>query len=182
MTLLKTKEAAQQLAVSETTIRRWVSLFPSSFAKDMFGHYIFDEPALDKLQMIKARLEEGTGLYDIKLPVLDESTATPMPVPAAAAAVPAAYEESESLLIRLNRLETSLSHKADEVVSFQLLHHREELNEIRQTLGQLAASLEMLQPVLKQYGAVMEAASKPHQPSADRPKRRTLFRAIFPFL
>ncbi|ACS99017.1 MerR family transcriptional regulator [Paenibacillus sp. JDR-2] len=72
MTLLKTKEAAHQLAVSETTVRRWVSTFPASFRKDMFGHYIFDTPAMDKLRKIKGQLDSGTALYDIRLLSLAE--------------------------------------------------------------------------------------------------------------
>ncbi|WP_336775962.1 MerR family transcriptional regulator [Paenibacillus sp. MMO-58] len=72
MTLLKTKEAALQLAVSETTVRRWVSTFPASFRKDMFGHYIFDTPAMEKLRKIKGQLDSGTALYDIRLLSLAE--------------------------------------------------------------------------------------------------------------
>jgi|GEM_PF-3918049 hypothetical protein len=75
MTLLKTKEAALQLAVSETTVRRWVSTFPASFRKDMFGHYIFDVPAMDKLRRIKGQLDSGTALYDIRLLSLAEEEA-----------------------------------------------------------------------------------------------------------
>ncbi|SFE85859.1 MerR HTH family regulatory protein [Paenibacillus catalpae] len=75
MTLLKTKEAAHQLAVSETTVRRWVSTFPASFRKDMFGHYIFDAPAMDKLRQIKGQLDSGTALYDIRLLSLAEEEA-----------------------------------------------------------------------------------------------------------
>lgn len=75
MTLLKTKEAALQLAVSETTVRRWVSTFPASFRKDMFGHYIFDAPAMDKLRKIKGQLDSGTALYDIRLLSLAEEEA-----------------------------------------------------------------------------------------------------------
>ncbi|WP_311291792.1 MerR family transcriptional regulator [Paenibacillus glycanilyticus] len=72
MTLLKTKEAAQQLVVSETTVRRWVSTFPASFRKDMFGHYIFDASAMEKLRKIKGQLDSGTALYDIRLLSLAE--------------------------------------------------------------------------------------------------------------
>ncbi|GLX67297.1 MerR family transcriptional regulator [Paenibacillus glycanilyticus] len=75
MTLLKTKEAAQQLVVSETTVRRWVSTFQASFRKDMFGHYIFDAPAMDKLRRIKSQLDSGTALYDIKIPTLADEDA-----------------------------------------------------------------------------------------------------------
>ncbi|GGG66698.1 MerR family transcriptional regulator [Paenibacillus radicis (ex Gao et al. 2016)] len=190
MTFLKTKEAAQQLAVSETTVRRWVSLFPSAFPKDMFGHYIFDDEALDKLKRIKSELEEGTGLPDIKLPPSQEPLLlSPSLQPANSAAAPSSSsitEEPEPLLIRLGQLESSLSHKADEVVTFQLLHHRQEMEEIRQTLAQLSASVETLYAAL-QNAAVSRPPSEflPDLPSAAtgrRTKKKRMLRTIFPFL
>lgn len=174
MTLLKTKEAALQLAVSETTIRRWVSLFPSSFHKDMFGHYIFDEQAIDKLRRIKIELEEGTILHDIKLAPLNPLLAGPYPV--------TEFREPETLLIRINRLEASLSNKADEVVSFQLLHHRKELEDMRHTLSQLVATMEMLQTPLLQQSAAIEQMNTPPISAGNRRKRRGVFRILFPFL
>ncbi|MUT64794.1 MerR family transcriptional regulator [Paenibacillus sp. NEAU-GSW1] len=186
MTLLKTKEAAQQLAVSETTIRRWVSLFPSSFPKDMFGHYIFDDAALEKLRRIKTELEEGIGLPDIKLPKAGTQTLTLEPQTAALPqqTAPLIPEASESLLIRISRLEASLSHKADEVVSFQLMHHRQELEDIRQTLAQLAASVEALYIPIQNSAAALasESAAASPAPAGGRSKRKRMLRAIFPFL
>ncbi|MFF2482264.1 MerR family transcriptional regulator [Paenibacillus sp. NPDC058071] len=185
MELLKTKEAAMRLAVSETTVRRWVSLFPSSFPKDRFGHYLFDEAALEKLRQIKSELEGGTGLPDITL----EETASVSPVawppsPAlsrTASAYTAAAAEPETLLIRISQLEDALSHKADEVVSFQLLHHRQEMEEIRQTLAQLAASVEALYLPLRQTAAgatvtdKVKLAEVPASGRGSKKRRRFLF-------
>jgi chromosome-anchoring protein RacA len=170
MALLKTKEAAQLLTVSETTVRRWVSQFPSSFHKDMHGHYTFDETALDKLHLIKQELEDGSSLQAINLSPdsPDSPDLLPLTPPTPA------YEDREELLNRLSRLETSLSQKADEVVTYQLLSHRQELDELRHILTKLTASMDALQ-LPQQHVA---AASL----SADRNKRRKLFRILFPFL
>ncbi|SFE76248.1 chromosome-anchoring protein RacA [Paenibacillus algorifonticola] len=199
MNLLKTKDAARQLAVSETTIRRWVALFPASFSKDMFGHYIFDEPALEKLQSIKTKLEAGELLHEMTLPELAQ-TVDPTGLQQAAAGAAAHFptfnldeakskiesawdfkNPQEELAERLERIEGTLSRKADEVIGVQLLHHREELEEIRQTLNQLAASLSSMQERNKQLSslvAVQPAAAcmerKPH-------KKKTLFRLPFSF-
>lgn len=165
MALLKTKEAAQLLAVSETTVRRWISQFPSSFGKDTLGHYAFDETALHNLQLIKQELEEGISLQDINL----------SPVPQGLQASAPVYEDREELLHRLSRLEASLSQKADEVVTYQLLSHRQELDELRLVLTQLTASMDALQ-----YPEQHIAAAS--LPAKDRTKRRKLISILFPFL
>ncbi|WP_054026124.1 MerR family transcriptional regulator [Bacillus sp. FJAT-28004] len=168
MALLKTKEAAQLLTVSETTVRRWVSQFPSSFHKDMHGHYTFDETALDKLHLIKRELEDGSSLQAINL-----SPDLPDPLPLTPP--PPAYEDREELLNRLSRLETSLSQKADEVVTYQLLSHRQELDELRHILTQLTRSMDALQLPQQHIAAASLSAT-------DRNKRRKLLRILFPFL
>ncbi|WP_435168567.1 MerR family transcriptional regulator [Paenibacillus glycanilyticus] len=316
MTLLKTKEAAHQLAVSETTVRRWVSTFPASFRKDMFGHYIFDTPAMEKLRKIKGQLDSGTALYDIRLLSLAEEeslaavavevmgTAEPAPPVAAerpssksddsgkllvdakgnvvaadglvgaaagvgraggvvdnagnlhlvggsspmgaganltgrssigalvvdsagnvyaagsgegaqgaeataeiatglqhaAASVDAAQspagsvsqssvatqvivpsapvhssssvtDELDPMLERLNAIEAALSQKADEVVTVQLLHHRKELEELRRSLTELAATIEALRTPQQELLAFGESAKAAAENEGKRKKR-----------
>ncbi|MGO4108769.1 MerR family transcriptional regulator [Paenibacillus sp. YAF4_2] len=281
MTLLKTKEAAQQLVVSETTIRRWVSTFPASFRKDMFGHYIFDAPAMNKLRQVKGQLDAGTALYDIKLPTLAEEEALAAlaaevvgagaPVQAdtlangaggsnagstvertaalgrnanssvlvvdragnvrnagpgevdlataeittgiehaAAGAggnsimtiaphasdadqsheasqvtVPTApirpsshlFDEPDPMLERLNAIENALSQKADEVVTVQLLHHRKELEELRKSLTELAATIEAIRNPEQQSAAFEIAQSM----ETDGKRKKRGFRSFFFF-
>ncbi|TCM92879.1 DNA-binding transcriptional MerR regulator [Paenibacillus sp. BK033] len=316
MTLLKTKEAAHQLAVSETTVRRWVSTFPASFRKDMFGHYIFDTPAMDKLRKIKGQLDAGTALYDIRLLSLAEeetlaavaaevmgtteaahpvaepradkseesgrlavdaagnvhvsdaavgvaagigraggvvdqagnlhtvgsgsstghgrnnvgalvvdsagnvyaaggeagaqasaeittglqhaaaavdttvgdriSQAAPSPavsappspeasqviVPSASIhSSSSAIDETDPMLERLNAIEAALSQKADEVVTVQLLHHRKELEELRKSLTELAATIEALRSPQQELLAFGESAKAAAENEGKRKKR-----------
>lgn len=67
MEMLKTKEAAELLSVSQTTIKRWAAMFPNFFPKDRFGHYIFTGQEIGLLQSIKERIEHGETLDSIDL-------------------------------------------------------------------------------------------------------------------
>ncbi|WP_338554133.1 hypothetical protein [Paenibacillus sp. KS-LC4] len=202
MNLLKTKDAARQLAVSETTIRRWVALFPASFSKDMFGHYIFDEPALEKLQSVKTKLEAGELLHEMTLPALIQTVdVTGLQQVAASAADASAQfpafgleaaenrldsacdlkNPQEELAERLERIEGTLARKADEVIGVQLLHHREELEEIRQTLNQLAASLSSMQERNRQLSSLVALQNAAASMERKQNKKKNLFRLPFSF-
>lgn len=65
MDILKTKDAAELLSVSLTTIKRWAAMFPDFFPKDRFYHYVFSEQQIDLLNHIKDRINHGErlGMY-----------------------------------------------------------------------------------------------------------------------
>ncbi|WP_229263975.1 MerR family transcriptional regulator [Cohnella cholangitidis] len=174
---MKTKDAAVLLDVSQTTVKRWASQFPADFQKDHLGHYVFTGPQINLLLYIKDRIEQGTTLDQIKLPVspkADSDSANK------AVAVPFPKDEKE-LMARVREVERSLQQKADEVVSAQVLQHRAELDELRQMVAQLAAAVENLQdksakPVARQeepWAPVPTVAAIP--PS----KKRGFFRTFF---
>jgi chromosome-anchoring protein RacA len=178
MGILKTKDAADLLSVSQTTIKRWASTFPDFFRKDRSGHYIFSEQEIDLLIYIKDRIDHGETLDCIVLmtnsqppQTLHEETPLHTHVP------------SMDLLTRIEHIEHSLDQKADEVVSIQLLQQREELEELRQMIVQLAASIETIQiPSSKTYLTPEEIhpdAIAKHQATR---RKRGLLRSIFSLL
>ncbi|CAM4416826.1 MerR family transcriptional regulator [Paenibacillus alkaliterrae] len=179
MGILKTKDAADLLSVSQTTIKRWASTFPNFFHKDRFGHYIFSEQEIDLLIHIKDRIDHGETLDRIELmtnkqppePLQDE---TPLHT----------HEPSlEDMLTRIEHVEHSLDQKADEVVSVQLLQQREELEEMRKMIEQLAASLETIQMTnSKTYPSLDEIHPAAFAKLQAPPRKRGLLRSFFSFL
>ncbi len=137
--LIKTKEAAEKLGISQTTVKRWASQYPSSFPKDRLGHYIFSDREIRLLLYIKNEVDQGNTLEQILLPVPYVATQ-----PRRSEVDLFELEENE-VLSRIREVERSLTQKADEVVSAQVLQHRSELDELRQMVAQLAASVENLQ-------------------------------------
>jgi chromosome-anchoring protein RacA len=173
MKVLKTKEAAQELGVSQTTIKRWVSFFHLSFRKDRFGHYVFSDEDITKLQHIKEQIEQGMNMSQIDLPPLDSAQE-------ASASSEQPGLDADELLARIKQLEQRLAQKADDVVSFQVLQHRKELEEIRKSVEQLAATVEDLrktQPKPSLLHAEPKAADQPQK----LPRKRSLIGSLFHF-
>ncbi|WP_419875113.1 MerR family transcriptional regulator [Candidatus Pristimantibacillus sp. PTI5] len=179
MGILKTKDAADLLSVSQTTIKRWASTFPHFFQKDRFGHYIFSEQDMGLLIHIKDRINHGETLDRITL------VGTKQPSEPLQDELPLQKHDSSmvDMFTRIEQVERSLDQKADEVVSIQLLRQREELEELRQMVNQLAASLESIQvSSSKTHQARDEihpaAAAKLQAPT----KKKGLLRSLFSFL
>ncbi|WP_239615644.1 MerR family transcriptional regulator [Cohnella mopanensis] len=175
MNTMKTKDAAVLLDISQTTVKRWASQFPSDFHKDHLGHYVFTGPQINLLLYIKDRIEQGTTLDQIKLPVspkvdlLGKTDILPMP------------RDEKEWMVRINEVERSLQQKADEVVSAQVLQHRAELDELRQMVAQLAASVETLQEKGVKSVTPREEfwSTMPTIAAATPPKKRGFFRTFF---
>ncbi|WP_372663474.1 MerR family transcriptional regulator [Cohnella sp.] len=166
--ILKTKDAAELLGVSQTTIKRWASHFPSFFHKDRNGHYALSDKQISLLIYIKDRVEQGDSLDQITLPtnpVLEplkpfDSLTTPM----------------DDMISRLREVERSLEQKADEVVSAQVLQHRVELEELRQVVAQLAASVEtMRNPAPKPISLPRNDYPLKKEPSEPHKRKRRFF-------
>ncbi|WP_310830761.1 MerR family transcriptional regulator [Paenibacillus pedocola] len=176
MEMYKTKEVAELLSVSQTTIKRWAAMFPNVFPKDRFGHYIFSQQEVSLLKSIKTRIDQGETLDRITL------TGNHQPVGPLQSTRPVQAEDKpmHEMWSRINQIEHSLDQKADEVVSVQLLRQREELEDLRQMIQQLALSIETIQQPGLQAAAAHEelhpvAAAKLKAP----PKKRSLLRTLF---
>lgn len=181
MEMLKTKDAAELLSVSQTTIKRWAAMFPDYFPKDRFGHYIFSEQEISLLKSIKERISHGEVLEYMSL-----GSAADIQPPVSRQENPLRHTQDwpmGDMLSRIDYIERSLDHKADEVVSVQLLQQRAELEDLRQMIKQLAVSLETIQksggPSLSPYDELHPAAAMKLKTP---PRKRGLLRNIFSFL
>jgi len=160
MEYLKTKEAAAALGVSPTTVKRWASLRPERFRKDASGHYVFLPEELSLLASSKGTAEEGASSRSeepvqaaVRLgPALEPGWQQP--------AIPPGWDE---LSDRLRELEKSLDRKAGDIVTYQILEHRRELDELRVSVKELACSLDSLVQSIQESQPVRASS-----PGADR--------------
>ncbi len=182
MNNLKTREAAERLGVSQTTIKRWAAHYPASFRKDPLGHYVFSQREFALLQHIQSEIERGHTLEQITLPGASASVDKPADSPSS----PTIGADQRELLLRIFEVERSLDQKADEVVSAQVRQHRAELEELRRTVVQLAAAIETLESRTTKLGSPAktdEPRLPPAQPSVQQislpERKKKLFRTFF---
>ena len=162
---LGTKEIAERLGISQSTLKRWVAYFPDVFPKDRLGHYLFTEQELKLLEKIKEEVRRGVQLDKIVLPVKQTTDA-------GKAENAAAPPDMDMLYLRVDHLERAVAQKADEVVTAQLYQQRQELEELRRMVALLSDAVEGM----RQSAPSREADANPSLPEPARPEGGTAAR------
>ncbi|MGG3090502.1 chromosome-anchoring protein RacA [Bacillus safensis] len=151
---MNTNEVAKEIGVSSKTIQRWVKQLNIPVARNELGHYEFHEDIVQLLKEVKHQMSEGVILQDIQLPIHKETVRQSAPAAEADVSIQRieALEKQVKALIqqqlhvtdvedRLQELERKLAKKADEGVSYQLLQHRREIEDLSTKFDRLAAAL-----------------------------------------
>lgn len=131
---------AKRLGVSTKTVHRWIKQFQLDCRKNEHGHYVFDEEDVIHFKSIQQKVHENMA---------ENQDSTPKPVRRATAVktthepaeAPDVREQLESLESRVKANEKKLEEKADEVVSYQILQHRKEIEELQQKVKKLEEML-----------------------------------------
>lgn len=162
---LKTSNVAKRLGVSPKTVQRWVKKYNIPCSKNEAGHYVFDAETLALLEQIK--FEHGAALEDSDIIDIEEKDA----FSAEAFFTTYVQQQLDKFTSRLQRMERQLDQKADEVVSFQLLQHRQEIDELTTYIHELEQRLALLEKVNHDRSLDEENSRK-------KPKRRGLSRIM----
>ncbi|MFJ5671777.1 chromosome-anchoring protein RacA [Bacillus safensis] len=173
---MNTNEVAKEIGVSSKTIQRWVKQLNIPVARNELGHYEFHEDIVQLLKEVKHQMSEGVILQDIQLPIHKETVRQSAPAAQVSIQRIEALEKQVKELIqqqlhvndvedRLKELERKLAKKADEGVSYQLLQHRREIEDLSTKFDRLTATL-------KQSSQVEEKKEIAHP---DIKKKRVLF-------
>lgn len=175
---MNTNEVAKEIGVSSKTIQRWVKQLNIPVARNELGHYDFHEEIVQLLKEVKHQMNEGVILQDIQLPIHKETARQSAPAVETDVSIQRieTLEKQVGQLIqqqlqitevedRLQELERKLAKKADEGVSYQLLQHRREIEDLSTKFERLTASL-------KQPAQVAEEKEIAHP---EMKKKRVLF-------
>jgi chromosome-anchoring protein RacA len=165
---LKTSSVAARLGVSPKTIQRWVRKYNVPYRKNESGHYVFDAEAIALLEQIKFEQSATLEPYARR-----EQTEKPQHQFSADALFQAYVEpQLDQFASRLQQIEHKLDQKADDVVSVQLLHHRQEIEELVSHLRSLEQRIARLEE------SANKAQASTTENAKQKKKRRGLSRIM----
>ncbi|MBT2680996.1 MerR family transcriptional regulator [Bacillus sp. ISL-35] len=126
---MNTSAVAKLLAVSPSTIQRWVKQANLQMERTELGHYQFSDESIEILRDIKDQLNNGVLLQDLKIKGRQPRKATIKGGATEVALGP--------LVRRMDEFDQRLERKADEVVAYQILQHRREIDELQSEIALL---------------------------------------------
>lgn len=136
--ILKTKDISDQLGVNPTTVQRWTKYFNISCSQNELGHHVYNKDQEKLFLYINQELKNGKKMREIDLTHLQASNQTkPQPRPSTSVATSDYEYKLKEMMNHVQEIEVKLAQKADEVVSYQLLKHRSEIDEMTTLLKRL---------------------------------------------
>lgn len=165
--LLNTKAVAKLLGISTSTVQRWVKQLNLETERNELGHFIFSEEDIELLKQVKQQLQEGVLLQDISIQ---------LPKRTGIVKQTQENENINELILKVKNIENSLNQKADEVVSYQILQHRREMEELQEQISLLTERVTQLENILKEKTEI--AASSENENIKPR-KKKNFFKLIF---
>lgn len=171
---MSTVAVAKSLGVSRRTLMRWVDQLDLELEKNELGHYQFSEEDIERLKQLQ---NNPTGTPTPANEQTRKGTITQM--------VSLDENKVDFLTQRLEEVERKVHSKADGVVSYQLLQHRREMEELQSTIKKLELRIEELeqeklskkQEFGKDPALVFDQTKAPAKPS----RRKGLISSILGF-
>lgn len=171
---MNTSAVAKMLGVSPSTIQRWVKQANLQMERTELGHYQFSEESIGILRSIKEQLNQGVLLQELKIDGRKPRKAN----------IIAKDTQLEKLAGRVERIEYELRGKADDVVSYQLLQHRQEIEELKTEVARLQELVLGMHEVAVQLESAGPEEVKPaYSPVTNlrKYKKRNLLTSFFGF-
>lgn len=138
---MNTAMLAAKVGVSTRTIQRWIKHFDLPYDKNENGHYVFTNHDYQIFCKIRDDVKKGMTFAEIKKKtprrgIMKQMTKT-MEQPI--------QLQLTSILERLEINEKKIEQKASDVVSYQLLQHRKEIEELQQKVEKLETYIQKLE-------------------------------------
>lgn len=138
---MNTSAISRMLGVSSSTVQRWVKHLGLKMERNEFGHYLYSDEDIQILKEFKQQLQEGIPFQDIQVTKKVRRGSRNMQK---------TDEQDQSFLERLKEVERKVESKADSVVSYQLLQHRREIEDLKKEIESLNSQIKELAEKTKQ--------------------------------
>ncbi|MGE7764616.1 MerR family transcriptional regulator [Peribacillus sp. NPDC096540] len=137
---MNTSAVARLLNVSHSTIQRWVTQLNMEVERNQLGHYQFSDDDIALLRKVQDQLNEGVILQKVSISEKKIRKATVQKQHSETN-----KEQHDRMIERIVRLENGLKTKADDVVSYQILQHRSDMEDMQKLVKKLEARIEELE-------------------------------------
>ncbi|QOR66528.1 MerR family transcriptional regulator [Cytobacillus suaedae] len=135
---MNTTIVAKKLGVSTKRIHKWIKHFNLSCKKNENGHYTFDDTDFALLSTICEQMKLGVPLTEMIISIPRKGIRN-------AVTSTITDEQYTRLLERIERNERKIEDKASEVVTYQLLQQRREIEELNDKISKLEEKVQVLQ-------------------------------------
>ncbi|MCO4852738.1 chromosome-anchoring protein RacA [Bacillus vallismortis] len=152
---MNTNMVASELGVSAKTVQRWVKQLNLPAERNELGHYSFTAEDVKLLKSVQKQISEGTAIQNIHVPqstkkrtgfIVQKTTGdTERRIELLEQKLDILLQQKQDeneILSRIEELERQLKQKADEGVSYQLLQHRREMDDILADLQSLTSQMQ----------------------------------------
>lgn len=162
---MNTRAVSKILGVSASTVQRWVKHLDMEMERNEFGHYLYTDEDIEILKEFKKQVQQGIPIQEIKVEKKPRK-----------GKVKVENKDHDMLMKRLQELEKKLEEKADSVVTYQLLQHRSELEEIQKKTEKMMAQIDQITSRLENL-----EARELEQPKKEKEgkKKKSFFQTIF---
>lgn len=181
--ILKTRVVSEQLNVNPTTVQRWIKYFNIHCETNDHGHYLIAPQQLELLQKIKKQLNQGLTMKEIRQ--IDDTVQTNRSLnndqKQKMLPVHVFEEKLEQLMIHIEQLERKIAVKADEVVGYQVLQQRSDINNLSATLSSIEERMSLLEQQSSQLEKQVVGGDGERVPELFLKRRRNKLMNIFSF-
>lgn len=140
---MNTAEFAKKLGVSTKTVRKWIKNHDLTCEKNEYGHYVFEETDLPLFEGIRNQVKSGvpSDKIEISTPAPRKGTTRKM----VQVSEKTLSEKLNAMIERIEENERRIEEKASDVVSYQLLQHRKEIDELQKKMQKMEEYIEQLE-------------------------------------
>lgn len=175
----KTPFIAKKLGVSPKAVVRIAQQLNLTIEKNKYGHFIFTQDDLDQmLEYHLSQIEQSQNNHPTQKTSSNDVEELKTQVNTIVQNISSHDFEQltaqlNTITRRLDRMEEQMQDKANDVVTYQLLQHRREMEEMLERIQKLEATLKKKEPIY------ITPDTKPTYEREKKPKRRKMIFSIF---
>lgn len=166
---MNTGTVSKLLGVSASTIQRWVKLLELEMERNELGHYVYTKEDIETLKEFKDQIQKGVPTGEIQI---ERKTRR------GSVKIKEVSQGPKQIMEKISKLECELNNKADSVVTYQLLHHRDEIEELK---NQMVEIKQLLEKNLEIKTSHSQALNHPTSTHVEKRKKKTKLRSLFSF-